>query len=66
MGRTSFHGNKAGIFAVALLAISLCSVFAAFRLKKSAEIRLWEKSLVSYSAQLEAENQAAIKKEMLR
>ena len=66
MDSTLFHGNKIGLAAIIILALSFCTAAGTYRLKKSAEIRLWEKSLVVYSAQLEQENQCAIKDGSLR
>lgn len=60
MHSTLFHGNKVGIAAIIILALSFCTAAGTYRLKKSAEIRLWEKSLVNYSSQLEQKNQAEI------
>lgn len=66
MGSTSFHGNKVGIASIIILALSFCTAAGTYRLKKSAEIRLWEKSLVIYSSQLEQENQSEINGGSLR
>ena len=60
MDSTSFHGNKVGMAAIIILALSLSTAAATYRLKKSAEIRLWEKSMTLYSSQLEEKNQAEI------
>ena len=56
MELTSFHGNKAGISIIAILVLSLCSAAGTYRLKKTAEIRRWQKTLTAYSVQLENEN----------
>ena len=55
-----FHGNKIGLASIVILALSFCTAVGTYRLKKSAEIRLWEKSLANYSSQLEQKNQAEI------
>ena len=57
------HGNKAGFGAIILLALSLCTAVGTYRLKKSSEIKLWEKTLAVYSEQLAKENQSAIRSE---
>ena len=56
----SFHGNRAGISIIALLAVSLCTAAASFRLKETAQIKRWEKALSAYNLQLENENQAEL------
>ncbi len=66
MDSTLFHGNKIGLASIVILALSFCTAVGTYRLKKSAEIKLWEKSLIVYSAQLEQENQAAIKNGSVR
>ena len=66
MDSTLFHGNKIGLASIVILALSFCTAVGTYRLKKSAEIKLWEKSLIVYSAQLKEENQAAIKNGSLR
>ena len=57
---TSSRGSKIGISIIAVLAFSLCAVAGTYRLKKSAEIKLWQKSLTVYSEKLEQENKLAI------
>lgn len=47
---------------VIVAAMALGTAVCTYRLKKTAEIKLWEKSLEAYSAQLQSENLAAIKK----
>jgi hypothetical protein len=64
MQKTSSRGNKFGISAVLILAVCISSLVGTYRLKKSAELALWKKSLAKYSAQLEQENEA-IKNERL-
>ena len=59
MEPTSFHGSKAVISIAAILAICVCTVAGTYRLKKSAQIRQWQKALAAYSVQLEKENQIA-------
>jgi hypothetical protein len=66
MDSTLFHGNKIGLASIVILALSFCTAVGTYRLKKSAEIKLWEKSLIVYSAQLKEKNQAAIKNRSLR
>ena len=59
MEQISFRGSKALFSVIVILALSVCTVFATYRLKKTAQIKLWEKALVQYSNQLENENQIA-------
>ena len=59
METTSFHGNKIPFSIAALLALTLCSLLASYSLKKSAQMKYWEKALTAYSLQLEEENQLA-------
>ncbi len=66
MDSTLSHGNKAASTAIIILALSLSTLVGTYRLKKSAEIKLWKKSLTVYSAQLEKENQTAIRSESSR
>lgn len=56
MEKISFPGSKLGVPLFFVLILTLCSIAGTYRLKKSAEIRLWEKSLASYTAKLEKEN----------
>ena len=59
MEKISFHGNKV-VFAIAgLLLLAFLSALGTYRLKKSAEIRHWQKELTSYNLRLENENQVA-------
>lgn len=60
MEKTSFHGSKIGIPLFFVLVLSLCSAFGTYKLKKTTEIRLWEKNLAAYDAKLDSENKAAI------
>jgi hypothetical protein len=46
---------------VIVVAMALGTAVCSYRLKKTAEIRLWEKSLSDYSERLQNENLAAIK-----
>ena len=59
MEQISSHGSKGLFSVIAILALSVCTVFATYRLKKTAQIKLWEKEFIQYSKQLEAENQIA-------
>ena len=59
MEPTSFHGSKAVISIAAILAICVCTVVGTYRLKKSAQIRQWQKAHLSYSLKLENENRLA-------
>ncbi len=59
MEKTSFPGSRIGVPLFFVLALSVCSAFSSYRLKKSAEIKLWEKNLTTYSANLTMENTAA-------
>ena len=59
MEPTSFHGSKAVISITAVLAISVCAVVGTYRLKKSAQIKHWQKAMTLYSLELEKENQLA-------
>ena len=61
METTSFHGNKVCISVIALLILALCTAAATYRLKKTAEIKRWEKEMIAYSSQLESENLLAVK-----
>ena len=55
----SFHGSKAVISIAAILVLSICTVAGTYRLKKTAQIKQWQKALTSYSLELEKENQLA-------
>ena len=55
----SSHGNRLTVAMVALLVLALITTVGTYRLKKSAEIKRWQKELSSYSARLENENQIA-------
>ena len=59
MAKTSFPGSRIGVPLFFVLALSVCSAFSSYRLKKSAEIKRWEKNLTVYSANLSMENAAA-------
>ena len=50
------RGNKVFVTLTAILALAVCSAVVTYRLKKSAQIKLWEKSLEAYSEKLEKEN----------
>ena len=56
MEQTSFHGSKIVLSITGLLALTLLTVVGTYRLKKSAEIKRWEKALTLYSLELEQEN----------
>ena len=60
MEKISYHGNKAVVSLMVILALAICSMAATYRLKKTAQIRLWEKSLAVYSERLEEENNSVI------
>ena len=49
------RGNKVFVSLTAILALAVCSAVVTYRLKKSAQIKLWEKSLEAYSEKLEKE-----------
>ena len=55
----SFHGNKIVWSITALLALALLTSLCSYRLKKTAELKLWEKKLSTYSLELEEENKIA-------
>ena len=59
MEPTSFHGSKAFYSVAAAVAIVLCTVVGTYRLKKSAQLKHWQKAMTVYSLQLEQENQLA-------
>ena len=59
MEQISYHGNKIFFSITGILVLSLCTVLATYRLKKTAEIKHWKKALALYSKQLEQENQIA-------
>jgi hypothetical protein len=68
-GTTLSHGNNQGInnggkmmcSVVVAAAITLGAGVSSYRLKKTAEMRLWQKTFTDYSALLEKENLAAVK-----
>jgi len=57
----SSHGSKLALPLFFVLVLSLSSAVATYRLRKSAEIKRWEKTMELYSSRLREENQAAIK-----
>ena len=57
MHSTLFHGNKVGIAAIVILALSFCTAAGTYRLKKTTQFNRWEKELATYSIVLEKENQ---------
>lgn len=59
MDKISFHGSKVCVSITAVLALSLCLAVGTYRLKKTAQLKLLEKELASYSFTLEQENQLA-------
>ena len=59
MEPTSFHGSKTFYSVAAAVAIVLCTVVGTYRLKKSAQLKHWQKAMTVYSLQLEQENQLA-------
>ena len=59
METTSFHGNRIPFSIAALLALTICTLAASYSLKKSAQMKYWDKVLSAYSRQLEQENQLA-------
>ena len=65
MAPTSSPGNKIILPMTGILAITLCALVGAYRVKKTSEIKLWEKQLAVYSYQLESENQA-VKNQLAR
>ena len=54
------HGNKTGITLIFVLALSFCSAVGMYRLKQTAEIRRWEKTLASYSVEVSQNNNIAV------
>ena len=58
MEATSFRGNRIGISITAVAALSLVTAAGTYRLKKTAEIKKWQKALTVDSVQLENENKA--------
>ena len=61
MEEISFHGNKIGLMLFFVMALSVCSAVGTYRLKKTAELKHWEKALAAYSVELENENNAVVK-----
>ena len=41
----SSHGNRVGISIVGILVVCLCTAAGAYRLKKTAELKQWQKSI---------------------
>ena len=56
MDLISSRGNRTGISIITVLVLSLCSAAGTYRLKKTAEIKRWQKEMAVYSIQLENEN----------
>ena len=63
MEKISFRGNRIGITLGLVLALSLCSAAGAYRFKKIAQIKRWEKASVVYTQVLEKENLQAFQGE---
>ena len=59
MAPISSHGNKLAVSMSALVVLALITTVGTYRLKKSAEIKRWQKELSSYNVRLENENQMA-------
>ena len=59
METTAFHGSRLAFSIAGIIAVSLCAVAGTYRLKKSAQLKYWEKALASYSLQVENENHLA-------
>ena len=60
MDAISSPGNRIGISIIAVLAFSMCTAAATYRLKKTAEIKCLEKAMTAYAVQLEEENNAVL------
>ena len=61
--KISFRGNKFGLTFGFVLILSLCSAAGTYRLKKTSQIKRWEKASVIYTQTLEEENQQALQGE---
>ncbi len=56
------RGSKLALSMTGILVLTLSAAAGTYRLKKSAEIKRWEKELSAYSLQLKNENQLAKEK----